>query len=142
MLPECADSGFECAIGVTGSDDVLFTLGVNIFESEYDLGIEGFSCIPVDGASEARLEAFSISEEVRYMKLNFGRRLLMDDLPLAEGGPGEPVILSSVEPGVRRKFTFLGVGVGVEGIFIPTKPWEDSPDVLEGISRKRFRRFQ
>lgn len=55
------------------------------------------------------------------MKLNFGKRFLMDDLPLAEEGPGDPAILSSIEPCDRRKFTFLGVGVGVEGIFIATK---------------------
>lgn len=122
MLPECADSEFEFAIGVTGSDDVLFTLGVNIFVREYDLGIEGFSCTSVDEASEARLAAFSASEELRYMKLSFGKRFLMDDLPLAEEGPGEPVTLSSAELGVRRKFTFLGVGVGVWAIFIATKP--------------------
>ena len=95
MLPICTDSRFECAIGVTGSDDVLFTLGVKIFVSEYDLEIKGFSCAPVDEASEARLLAFSTSEEVRYMKLNFGKRFLMDDLPLVEEGPGDPVLLSS-----------------------------------------------
>lgn len=55
------------------------------------------------------------------MKLNFGKRFRSDDLPLDEEGPGDGVILSSVEPGVRRKFTLLGVGVGVEDIFIATK---------------------
>lgn len=54
------------------------------------------------------------------MKLNFGKRLLMDGLPLDEEGPGDAVTLSSIESGVRRKFTLLGVGIGVESIFIST----------------------
>lgn len=134
-LPPCADSGCERAIGVTGKDDVLLIRGVNSFVRDNDLEMEGFSLAPVDDPSEARLEAFSISEELRYLKLSFGKRAFIDDLPLAEEGPGDPLTLASMEPGVKRKFTFLGVGLGVGGIFIATKSSAQSSDVLEGISR-------
>lgn len=43
----------------------------------------------------------------------------MEDFPLDEAGPGDAFPLASEGVvGVRRKFTFLGVGVGVGGIFI------------------------
>ena len=54
------------------------------------------------------------------MKLSFGKRLFKDDLPLVEEGPGDPLILASDGLGVKRKFTFLGVRLGVGGIFIVT----------------------
>lgn len=120
VFPLLVDSGFECKTGVTGRDDVLFILGVNSFVRDNDLEIVGFSRVPVAKPSDAKLSAFSTSEEVRYLKLSFGKRPLMDDLPLDEEGPGDPLVLASVEPGVREKFTFLGVGLGVGGIFIPT----------------------
>lgn len=52
-----------------------------------------------------------MSEELLWMKLSLGNRLLIDDLPLDEGGPGDPdpLILTSEGLGVNRKFTFLGV---------------------------------
>ncbi|KAM1099929.1 hypothetical protein ACFX2B_006392 [Malus domestica] len=83
--------------------------------------MEAFSRTPVEEPSEARLEAFSASAVLRYLKLSFGKRDFIDDLPLAEEGPGDPLILPSTEPDVKRKFTFLGVGLGVGGIFIATK---------------------
>lgn len=136
------DSGFKSKIGVTGRDDVLFILGVNSFVRDNDREIVGFSLVPVAEPSEGKLSAFSTSEEVRYLKLSFGKRPLMDDLPLEEEGPGDPLVLPSVEPGVSKKFTFLGVGLGVGGIFIPTKSCEVASDSLQGISRKRFCLFQ
>ena len=116
LVPPCADSGFEWMMGVTGSDEVLFILGVKIFERDKDLDIEGFSCAPFDEPSRARLATFSTSEELLWIKLNLGKRLLIDDLPLDEDGPGDPdpLILTSEGLGVKRKFTFLGVW----GIFI------------------------
>lgn len=97
--------------GVTGSDEVLFILGVNSFVRDKDLEIEGFSCAPFDEPSRARLATFSMSEELLWMKLNLGNRLLIDDFPLDEDGPGDgdPVILTSEGLCVKRKFTFLGV---------------------------------
>lgn len=121
-IPPCVDSGFECKIGVTGRDDVLFILGVSSFVRDSDLEIVGFSRGPVVDPSEVELSAFSTSEEPRYLKLSFGKRPLIDDLPdLEEEGPGEPLVLASVEPCASEKFTFLGVGLGVLGIFIATK---------------------
>lgn len=141
-LPLGVDSGFESIISVTGRDDALFILGVNSFVRDNDLAIAGFSRGPVPDASEAKLAAFSISEEVRDLKLSFGKRAFID-LALEEEGPGDPLVLATVLSGVKRKFTFLGVGLGVVGgILIPTKSGEDASDGLEGISRKRFCRFQ
>lgn len=122
MLPPLTDSGFECSSGVPGRDDVLFILGVNIFESDNDLEIEGFSREVVDEPPRARLAALSLSEvALRFLKLNFGRRLFLDDLPLVAEAPGDPVTLVSLGLGVRKKFTFFGVGLGVGGIFILTE---------------------
>ena len=73
-----------------------------------DKGLEAlaFSCVPADE------EASSTSEELRYMKLSLGKRVLMDDLPLdEEDGPED--IASEEEVGVNIKFTFLGVGLDV-----------------------------
>lgn len=84
--------------------------------------MEGFSRGgPAGDPSKARLTAFSTSEELRFLKLSFGKRDLLHDLPLDEEGPGDALNLASLEPGVRLKFTFLGVGLGVGGIFIATK---------------------
>lgn len=116
---------------------------MNSFVRDNDLAIAGFSRVPAADASDGKFSAFSISEEVRDLKLSFGKRPFMDDLALEEDGPGDPLVLAAAESGVRRKFTFLGVGLGVvDGIFIPTKSGEDASDGLEGISRKRFCRFQ
>ena len=71
------------------------------------------------------------------MKLSFGKRVLIDDLPLDEDGPEDPLAIASEEVGVNTKFTFLGVGLDVGGIFIATKSV-----VRDGISRKRFLFFQ
>lgn len=142
MLPPRADSALEFATGVTGSDDVCFILGVKIFVSENDLEIEGFSR-SIDEACGGGMAAFSISKvEIRDLKLSLGNKLFKDDLPFDEEGPGEPPALASTELDVGRKFTFLGVGLGVGGILITTESCEESSNVLEGISRKRFPRFQ
>lgn len=141
-LPPRADSALEFAIGVTGSDDVCFILGVKIPVSDNDLEIEGFFR-GIDEASGAGVAAFSISKvEIRDLKLSLGNKLFKDDLPFDEEGAGEPPALASTELGVRRKFTFLGDGLGVGGILITTESREESSNVLEGISRKRFLRFQ
>lgn len=76
------------------------------------------------------------------MKLSFGKILFTDDLALDEEEVGDPPVLTSVQPGVRKKFTFLGVGLVVSGILIPTKSFEDSSEAPEGISGKRLCRFQ
>lgn len=45
----------------------------------------------------------------------------MEDLPAdEEEGPGDPLTLPSQESGIQRKFTLLGVGVGVIGTFTVT----------------------
>lgn len=142
-FPLHVGSRFVCMIGVTGRDDVLFILGVNIFVSDNDLEMEGFSRGAVFEVSGARLAAFSISElELRYLKLSFGKRPFKEDLALDKEGPGEPLVLASA--GFKLKFTLLGVGVGlgVGGILIMTDSCEESSSVLEGISKKRFLRFQ
>lgn len=60
-------------------------------------------------------------EPPRCLKLNLGSRFLIDVLPLVEEGVDDPYTRESEEVGVRRKFTLLGVGVGVGGgIFICT----------------------
>lgn len=142
MLPPRVDSELEFAIGVTGSDDALFILGVKIFESDNDLEIDGFSLGMLHEVSGGRLAAFSTSNvEIRDLKLSLGKRLLKDDFPLDVEGPGEPQALASLELGVKRKFTFLGVGLGDGGIFITTESCEESSNVLEGISKKRLLRF-
>lgn len=75
------DSGFECAIGEPGNDEVFLALGVKIFERENVLGIRGFPCISADEPPSAKIAAFSISKLVfRNLKLNFGRRLFKDGL--------------------------------------------------------------
>ena len=120
-LPSVIDSELKCATGVTGKDEVLFMRGVNIFERDQDLDIDGFSCDAVVEEPESRLEALSISVSgfmFRFLKLSFGRRFLMDDFALDEEGPGELFSLESEGLGVNMKFTLLGVGVGVGGIFI------------------------
>ena len=134
---------FECPISSTGNDDVLLILGVNILVRDNDLEIEGFSRWPEEEPSGAAVVPFSISVGGRYLKLNFGKMLLMDDLPFDVEDPGELFIGASTEREVTRKFTLLGVGVGlgVIGILTATKSWEHSSGVLEGISRRRFCRF-
>lgn len=83
-------------IGVAGSDDVFFILGVKTFVSDNDLEMEGFSRGAIFEASGARLAAFSKSElELRYLKLSFGKRPFMDDLALDKEGLGEPLVLAS-----------------------------------------------
>lgn len=87
IIPSRTDSGFECAIGVTGKDVVLFMRGVKIFVSDHDLDMEGFSCVLVVDEPESRLAVFSASElELRYLKLSLGSKFLMDGLALDEEG--------------------------------------------------------
>lgn len=144
--PPNDDSEFKSEIGVTGKDDVLFIRGVKIFESDQDLDIDGFSCGVVIEEEHDSGTFFSASELAgRCLKFNFGMRFLMDDdddddLPLVEEGPGELFTLES-EQGleINWKFTLLGVGVGVGGIFIWTNSSQDtSSSLLVGISKNRF----
>lgn len=133
-LPLHVGSRLESTFGFTGRDAVLFILGVNIFVSDNDLDIEGFSrgWLP----SGTWLATFSISVlEFRYLKLSFGKIPFKVDLPLDVDGPGEPLVLASAEEAVKRKLTLLGVGVGlgVGGIFIMTESCEESSAVREGI---------
>lgn len=108
-------SEFARTIGGTGSDAVLFIFGLNIFESDQDLKIEGLS----DGSPGAKLEGFSISElETLYLTLRFGRICLVDDLALGKDGPGDVFIFVLEGLGFGRILTFLRVGVGEGGIFI------------------------
>jgi len=145
-LPPWEDSLLDCLISSSGNDDVLLILGVNILVRDNDLAIEGFSPMPEEETSGAAVFGFSTSAAgVRYLKLSFGSRLLMADFPLDVEGPGEVYVGGSTEREVTRKFTLLGVGVGLElgvgGILIATKSWELS-SVLEGISRRRFCLFR
>lgn len=94
---------------------------MNILVSDNDREIEAFSCEAFGDAPSTMLAAFSISlEGLRYKKLNLGKRLLKGDLLLEEEGPGDPLTLAllELEFGVKRKFTLLGVGLGVIGIAI------------------------
>lgn len=63
--------------------------------------------------SEAAVEPFSTSDDGREIKFSFGKRLLMDGLPLDVEGPGDLLMEVSTEREVTRKFTLLGVGVGL-----------------------------
>lgn len=93
-LPPCIDSGFECAIGVTGNDADVFDFSVKSLVKDNVLGILVFSLDPDGEPPRARVTAFSISEVVfRNLKLNLGRRLLMDDLPLEVEGLGRALNL-------------------------------------------------
>lgn len=140
MLPPCVGSELEVSIELTGSDDVLFILGVKIFVSDNDLEIDGFSLGMLYEESGGRLAAFSKSSvEIRDLKLSLGKRFLKDDFPL--DGPGDPQAFTSLELGVKRKFTFLGVGLGDGGIFISTESCKESSNVDEGISKKRLLSF-
>lgn len=113
FLP-CKDSGFECIIGRTGRDDVLFILDVNSFVNENDLGAEHLSSNPGVEAPTAMMAALSSSEvELRYLKLNRGRRLLLDDTPLEEDGTDDPSIL--VEAGLIGGREHTPVAMGLVG---------------------------
>lgn len=118
------DSVFECPISSNGNDEVLFILGVNILLSDNDLEIKGFSRGPEEETSRVDAFAFSISASVLFLKLNFGRMFLNDDLPFDVADPGELFVGASTGREVIRKFTLLGVGVGVGlgviGILIAT----------------------
>jgi len=114
---------------------------VNILVRDTDLAMEDFSWWPEKEASEAAVTAFSTSSDWRFLKPNLGKMFLMDDLPLeAEEEEG---LGASTEREVTRKFTFfwLGVGLGVSGILIPTKSRQQSSDVVVGISNWILSRF-
>lgn len=81
--------------------------------------MDNFSCDVVAEEPGSISAAFSVSGlELRFLKLNLGNRFLKDDLPLDDMGPGDPFPLGSAELGVKTKFTFFGVGVGVGNDFI------------------------
>lgn len=89
--------------------------GVNILVRDQDLGMDTFSRDVVAEEPGSISVAFSVSGglELRFLKLNLGNRFLKDDLPLDDKGPGDPFTLGSAALGVKTKFTFFGVGVGV-----------------------------
>lgn len=111
-------SEFEFANSGTGKDDVLFILGVKIFENDHDREIDSLSRVTTVEEPESVLAALSTSDlEPQCLKLNFGRILLMDEIPLVEEG-SDSCSNESEGLGVKKKFTLLGVGVSVGGIFI------------------------
>lgn len=65
----------------------------------------------------------------------------MFDLGLDDEGPGDPLVLAKLGLQSGEKFTLLGVGLGVGGIFI-LKSSMVSSRVLEGISNTRFFRLR
>lgn len=150
--PPKADSVFaRPKISSTGNDDVLLILGVNSLVRESDPEIVVLSWFPEKEVSGAgSVIAFSISgEDVLYLKFNFGKILLLDDFGLVVEDPDELFSIgASTERDVTRKLTLLwvGVGLGVNGIFIPTKSLDedeeeeelDSSDVFKGISNRRL----
>lgn len=65
----------------------------------------------------------------------------MVDLVFDDEGPGDALILAKLGLGNGEKFTLLGVGLGVGGMFILTKFSLASSRVLEGICKTRFCRL-
>lgn len=117
-----------------GKDELLFILGVKSFVREDVLRPKDFS---IGDSPKARIAAFSISElAVRNLKLNFGRRLFRDDLPLK--GLADSLNRGYLGLGAGEKFTLLGVRFGVWGMFILTKSSLQFSFVLEGISKARL----
>lgn len=90
-----------------------------------------------DEASEAISVGSAGDCEPRYLKLSFVKRPRMDDFPRDEEGPGDGDSLVRVSLGVVWKFTLLGLGLGVGGMFIEM----ESSMVREGMSRTRLGRF-
>lgn len=104
-------------------DDVLLILGVKIFVSDHDREIVSLSCVATADEHESKLTALSTSEfEPQCLKLNFGIKLLMEGFPLVEEASEDSFSNESQGSGVKRKFTLLGVGVGVGGMFICMSP--------------------
>lgn len=137
-FPPWEESGFECAIGVTGNEQAVLALGVNIFENDHDLDMDDGLSIEVVEETESLLAASEVGARCLKPPI-LGRRFRMDDLPRVEEGPGDPYGLESEGLGVSRKFTLLGVGVGVGGgILISMNSCRDTSSVLLGISKNRF----
>lgn len=137
------DSGFECAIGVPGKEDAFFILGVKSFESENVLEMRGFPCTSADEPPSAKMAAFSISKLLlRYLKLNFGRKLFKGDLLFDDEWTGDSSCMEKIGLGMGEKLTLLGVAVGVKAISILTKSSLASCTVLVGISKTRSSRLR
>ena len=120
-------------------DDALLILGVKILVSDHEREMDSLSCVATVEELESTLTALSTSEfEPRCLKPNFGIKLMIEGFPLAEGGSEDSFGNESLKSGVKRKFTLLGVGIGVGGMFICTTSGGDSSAALVGISRKRF----
>lgn len=62
----------------------------------------------------------------------------MFDLVFDEDGPGDLLILTKLGLGNGEKFTLLGVGLGVLGMFILTYSSPASSISLEGTCKTRF----
>lgn len=124
-------------MGVTGKDDAFFVLDV---KKDHVLENRFFSRTSADEPPRARIAAFSISEVVfRYLKLSFGRRLLMVDLYFDEEEPCDSFVMSILGGGLGmgEKFTLFGVRFGVKGMFTVTKSSAAASPFVGGISRTR-----
>lgn len=137
ILPPCIDSGFEWAIGVTGKDDVLVVRSVKSFVRDNVLEMNGFCFVVSDEPPCASMAAaFSISKVLfRYLKLNFGSKLLMFDLIFDDEGSGGSFIWAKLGLGIGEKITLLGVELGIGGVWIVTKSNLASSRLFDCISK-------
>lgn len=123
--PPYAYSAVWYPVEATGIEEVLLILGVKIFERENvldnELEIGGFSCNTEDEPLIASSYALSMSKGAfLFLKFSFGKKSFMDDLILDEDGPGGIIFLASLGSGFGRKFTLLGAGLSIGGMFILT----------------------
>lgn len=93
---------------------------MNDLVKDNDLNAEGLS-FGASETSEASMVCFSLSVvELQDLKLSFGRRLLMEGLPLDEVGLGDINFLVEVGVHVLHVSALVEVEPGVGGIFILT----------------------
>lgn len=117
-FPPCADPGFECATGDTGTEDANFILVVNRFVSENVLGMKDLSCDDGEPAFVSLILKFSL-----------GRMPLYDGL-LDDGLEGTFVL---EELGAVGRFSLLGVELGPRQMLIFTESSaEELSRVLSG----------
>ena len=82
------------------------------------LEMNGFCfVVPDEPPSSSMAAAFSISKVLfRYLKLNFGSKLLMLVLLFDDEGSGGSFIWPKLGLGSGEKFTLLGVELGIGGV--------------------------